>query len=59
MQKACLENIQAYSEPEAYSEPCQTCTTERCAKIVLTAIVIFANYNFCNISFSRSPFLKI
>ena len=37
-----------YSEPEAYSELCQTCKIERFAKII--------NFNNClrNLSFSRS-----
>ena len=33
-----------YSEPEAYSEPCQTSTMERFEK-QLTAIISFASYN--------------
>ena len=49
----------AYSEPQAYSEPCQTFTMEHFAKI-LTAIIIFANYNhFRKISFSRSLLYEV
>ena len=41
-----------YSEPEAYSEPCQTSMIEHFEK-QLTAIIILASYNyFRNISFS-------
>ena len=41
-----------YSEPEAYSEPCQTFTMGHFEKR-LTAIIIFSSYNyFGNISFS-------
>ena len=41
-----------YSEPVAYSEPCQISAME-CFEKQLTAIIIFASYNyFRNISFS-------
>ena len=41
-----------YSEPDAYSEPCQTSTME-CFEKQLTVIIIFTSYSyFCNISFS-------
>ena len=54
--EACSESwaiqIPEYSEPEAYSEPCQTSTMEHFEK-QLMAIIIFASHNyFCNISFS-------
>ena len=40
-----------YSEPEAYSEPCQTSTMEHLEK-QLMAIIIFVSYNyFLNIGF--------
>ena len=49
----------AYSEPQAYSEPCQTSTMEHFTK-VLTAIIIFANYNyFRKISFSCSLLYEV
>ena len=41
-----------YSEPEAYSDPCQTSTMEGFEK-QLTAIIVFASYDyFRNINFS-------
>ena len=47
-----IQNPGIYSEPEAYSEPCQISTMERFEK-QLTATIIFATYNFFrNINFS-------
>ena len=48
-----------YSEPKAYSEPCQSSMMERFKK-QLKSIIIFTSYNyFQNISFSCPPVHEI
>ena len=55
LQNPGLFRTLGYSEPEAYSESCQTSMME-CFEKQLTAIIILAGYNyFRNISFSSPP----
>ena len=59
IQNSGIFRILKYSESEAYSEPCQTSTMKRFAKI-FNAIIILAKYiYFRNTSFSRSLLYEI